>query len=131
MYPRASSSTPARAASSRSVLGVRPAATRMSEASSVLSVAPERTRSATPVPAPPRPSAHPETHKAPPPPARRRPPRGARPVRTPPFQGRGAVLDDRAAAAEPPHRLGELQADVAPAEDDEVAWQALQVQGFD
>src|SRR5262245_3274666 len=50
MYPRASSSTPARAASNRSVLGVRPAATRMSEASSVLSVAPERTRSATPLP---------------------------------------------------------------------------------
>src|SRR5262249_41365618 len=34
----------------RSVLGVRPAATRMSEASSVLSAPPERTRSPTPVP---------------------------------------------------------------------------------
>ena len=41
------------------------------------------------------------------------------------------MLDDRDAAAEAPHRLGEFQADVAAAEDDEVLGQALQVQGFD
>src|SRR5712691_8338874 len=50
MYPRESSSTPALAMSSPSVLGVRPVATRMSEASTVLSAAPARTRSTTPVP---------------------------------------------------------------------------------
>jgi hypothetical protein len=33
--------------------------------------------------------------------------------------------------AEPPHRLGEFQTDIAPAEDDEVAGQAFKIQGFD
>src|SRR5262249_46551430 len=41
------------------------------------------------------------------------------------------VLDDRDAAAEAAHRLGEFQADVAAAKDDEVAGQPFQVQGFD
>ena len=48
-----------------------------------------------------------------------------------PFEEPRAVLDDRDAAAEPPHRLGEFQADVAAAEDDEVLGQPFQVQGFD
>ena len=41
------------------------------------------------------------------------------------------MLDDRDAAAEAPHRLGEFQADVTAAEDDEVLGQTFQVQGFD
>ena len=48
-----------------------------------------------------------------------------------PFEEPRAALDDRDAAAEPPHGLGEFQADVAAAEDDEVLGQAFQVQGFD
>ena len=41
------------------------------------------------------------------------------------------MLDDRDAAAEASHRLGELQADVTSSENDEVLRQALQVQGLD
>jgi hypothetical protein len=40
-------------------------------------------------------------------------------------------LEDRDAAPEAPHRLGEFQAHVAAAKDDEVLGQAFQVQGFD
>ena len=58
-------------------------------------------------------------------------PQRVRHVRIFPFEEARAALDDRDAAAEPPHRLGEFQADVAAAEDDEVAGQAFQVQGFD
>jgi hypothetical protein len=47
------------------------------------------------------------------------------------FEQPRAVLDDRDAAAEAPHGLGEFQADVAAAEDDEVLGQAFQVQGLD
>ncbi len=55
----------------------------------------------------------------------------SRHVRIFPVEKARAALDDRDAAAEPPHRLGEFQADVAAAEDDEVVGQAFQVQGFD
>ena len=48
-----------------------------------------------------------------------------------PLEQARAALDDRDAAAEPPHRLGEFQADVAAAEDDEVLGQPFEVQGFD
>ena len=52
-------------------------------------------------------------------------------VRVFPFEKLRAALNDRHAAAEAAHRLGELQADVAAAEDDEMIGQALEIQGFD
>ena len=52
-------------------------------------------------------------------------------VRVFPFEQPRAALDDRDPAAEPPHRLGEFQADVTAAENDEMFGQAFQVQGFD
>src|SRR5262245_53562326 len=58
-------------------------------------------------------------------------PKRVRYVRIFPLAESRTVLDDRHAAAEAPHRLGEFQADVAAAEDDEVAGQPFQVQGLD
>jgi hypothetical protein len=46
--------------------------------------------------------------------------------------GQGAVpLDDCHAAAEPPHRLGQLESDVAAAQDEEVLRDAVQFEGLD
>src|SRR5207245_2228480 len=52
-------------------------------------------------------------------------------VRVFPFEQARAALDDRDVAAEAPYRLREFEADVAAAEDDEVAGQTFQVQRLD